>query len=1061
MKPKLLTENGHGASCTLWGIALMGFLAPMTWANAGPLSRAPGGRLPGVPTSGIATHVAHPTRAERAVSGKVTDENNAGIPGVNILEKGTNNGVVSDQDGNYSIRVKDENSVLVFSYIGYTSKEVKVGSQSAIAVKLDVSPQELNDVVVVGYGTQKRSELTNAVVQTTGAEIKKSNAVSLSNSLAGRMAGVYVTQRSAAPGFDDSQILVRGAGTYRNTSALIVIDGVANADPDGLNRLDPNDIESISVLKDASAAIYGAQSAGGVILVTTKRGTTGKPAFDFSTTQSWQSPTMKVKSADAFQYMKVLNDRRALEGTPPDFPDALVEAFRTGQRRPENWWNALIGPPVRQTRYSLTMRGGTDRVRYFLSLGTASQGGILRGDTKSKLRQYNVRSNIDVTVTKDFEVGLDLSVREKYTQTPQGGAGGEVGALASTSPLQEAYIGGDYRYPGEGWSHLNPAARLQSPGYRRYKADVASGTLRAKYSIPFVKGLALDGYLSLVKTVDYNKQFNYVWPYYERAPDGSIVKKQSRTVEDIGLREDFKQSLRTTGNVKLSYATTFARDHKINAFVAYEQMSYNDNLFWAQRLGYDSPLIDQLFAGSTNRANWNNDGTATESGRQNFFGRVSYDFKEKYLFGFSARYDGSPIFPKETRFGFFPQVSAGWVISNEAFIPKNIISNLKLRASWGRLGNDRVNPFQYIAAYGYDAGWVVNGVDARGIAVKSTPNPNITWEVSEKTDLGLEAAFLNNRLTFEADIFKNKTSNILGRRQASIPSYTGLILPDENIGKMNSQGIELQAGYRHNFSNLTLRINGNISYNKNEIVYFDETPQAEPYQKLEGQPFGSRLVYKAIGIYRTQQDLDNSVKYPGATLGGLIFADLNNDGKIDSNDRYMFNTTNNTDATTGVTTIFPSTQYGVSVGLNYKDFDLTMLLQGQSGAKFRLSTGFNSGAGGNGLEYVALNSYSKENVNAELPMIAPTGLANSDSDFYYHKATWMRMKNMQLGYTLPKSLLSKARIAALRIYVSGDNAFMLFNSLKKYGNGDPEFLSGNGGAYPNMKTLSFGLNLTF
>lgn len=1048
MKPKLLGKNGRRSLSTCLGFALVIFLASGVQANM-PL-----------PAASAKNAKKNRVAAEQTVTGTITDENNAGIPGVNVLEKGTTNGVVSDANGKYSIQVKDGNSTLVFSYIGYITKETQAGSQGVLDVKMDVSSQELSDVVVVGYGTQKRSELTNAVVQTTGAEIKKSSAASLSNSLAGRMAGVYVTQRSAAPGFDDAQILVRGASTYRNTSALVVIDGVANADPDGLNRLDPNDIESISVLKDASAAIYGAQSAGGVILVTTKRGVTGKPAFDFSTTQSWQSPTMRVKSADAFQYMQVLNDRRALEGTPPDFPDALVESFRNGTRRPEDWWKALIGPPVRQTRYSLTMRGGTDRVRYFVSLGTASQGGILRGDNKSKLRQYNVRSNVDVTVTKDLEVGLDLSIREKATQTPQGGPGGEVGSLASTSPLQEAYIGGDYRYPGEGWSHLNPAARLLSPGYRKYKADVASGTLRFKYSMPFVQGLGLDGYLSIVKTIGYDKQFNYIWPYFEKDPDGNIVEKVSRSVEDIGLREDFRQSLRTTGNVKLTYNRTFAQDHKLAAFVAYEQMTYDDNTFWAQRLGYDSPLIDQLFAGTTNRLNWNNSGSATESSRQNFFGRLSYDFKQKYLFGFSARYDGSPIFPKDKRFGFFPQVSAGWVISNESFIPKNVISNLKLRASWGRLGNDRVNPFQYIAAYGYDAGWVVNGVDARGIAVKSTPNPNITWEVSEKTDIGLEAAFFNNRLSFELDLFQNKTSNILGRRQASIPSYTGLLLPDENIGKMNSQGIELQAGYRHNFSDLTVRVNGNFSYNKNKIVYFDETPQAEEYQKLEGQPFGSRLVYKSIGIYRTQQDLDNNVNYPGASLGGLIFADLNGDKIIDSNDQYMFNSTYNTDEN-NVTTIFPSTQYGLSIGMNYKNFDLAMLLQGQSGAKFRMSNAFNSGAGGNGLEYIALNSFSLSNVNAPLPMISPTGFANSDSDFYYRTATWMRMKNVQLGYTLPKSLLSKIKIAAFRVYVSGDNVFMIFNSLKKFGNGDPEFLSGNGGAYPNMKTLSFGVNLTF
>jgi TonB-linked SusC/RagA family outer membrane protein len=1055
MKPKLLAKNGRRSMSACLGFALGIFLASTAQANV-PLPKL---------SDSVKNVNKSRNKAEQSITGTVSDENNAGIPGVNVLEKGTTNGVVSDENGKYSIQVKDAKSVLVFSYIGYITKELQAGSQAVLDIKMEVSSQELNDVVVVGYGTQKRSELTNAVVQTTGAEIKKSSAASLSNSLAGRMAGVYVTQRSAAPGFDDAQILVRGASTYRNTSALIVIDGVANADPDGLNRLDPNDIESISVLKDASAAIYGAQSAGGVILVTTKRGVTGKPAFDFSTTQSWQSPTMKVRSADAFQYMQALNDRRALEGTPPDFPDALVESFRNGTRRPEDWWKALIGPPVRQTRYSLTMRGGTDRVRYFVSLGTASQGGILRGDNKSKLRQYNVRSNVDVTVTKDFEVGLDLSIREKATQTPQGGPGGEVGSLASTSPLQEAYIGGDYRYPGEGWSHLNPAARLLSPGYRKYKADVASGTLRFKYSMPFVEGLGLDGYLSIVKTIGYDKQFNYVWPYFEKDPTGNIVEKVSRSVEDIGLREDFRQSLRTTGNVKLTYNRTFAQDHKLSAFVAYEQMTYDDNNFWAQRLGYDSPLIDQLFAGTTNRLNWNNSGSATESARQNFFGRLSYDFKQKYLFGFSARYDGSPIFPKNKRFGFFPQVSAGWVISNESFISKNVISNLKLRASWGKLGNDRVNPFQYIAAYGYDAGWVVNGVDARGIAVKSTPNPNITWEVSEKTDIGLEAAFLNNRLSFEIDLFQNKTSNILGKRQASIPSYTGLLLPDENIGKMNSQGIELQAGYRHNFSDLTVRVNGNFSYNKNKIIYLDETPQAEEYQKLEGQPFGSRLVYKSIGIYRTQQDLDNGINYPGASLGGLIFADLNGDKIIDSNDQYMFNTTNNTerDPVTGldVTTIFPSTQYGLSIGMNYKNFDLAMLLQGQSGAKFRLSNAFNSGAGGNGLEYVALNSYTLGNVNSELPMISPTGFANSDSDFYYRTATWMRMKNVQLGYTLPKSLLSKAKIAALRFYVSGDNVFMIFNSLKKFGNGDPEFLSTNGGAYPNMKTLSFGVNLTF
>jgi len=497
------------------------------------------------------------------------------------------------------------------------------------------------------------------------------------------------------------------------------------------------------------------------------------------------------------------------------------------------------------------------------------------------------------------------------------------------------------------------------------------------------------------------------------------------------------------------------QDHKINVFVAYEQSDYKGNNFWTQRLDYSSPLIDQLFAGSTNRQNWSNDGSASESGRQNYFGRLSYDFRSKYMIGFSARYDGSPIFPKETRFGFFPQASAAWVLSKESFIPQNIFSNLKIRGSWGQLGNDRVNPFQYIGAYGYTSGWVVGGTDVRGIAATSTPNPNITWEVSETTDIGLETGFMQNRLTFEADLFKTKTSHILDKRQASIPGYTGLVLPDENIGKMNSQGFELQIGYRQDIGKVGLRINANYSYTENKIIFFDETPQAEPYQKKEGRPLGSELVYKSIGIYRTQADLDKNVNYPGASLGGLIFADLNKDGKIDGNDRYMFNTTvvNNN--------IYPKSQFGLNIILDYLNFDCSILFQGQSGANWRLNNGFNSGAAGNGLEYVANNSYSLTNTNSVLPMIAPTGTASSNSDFYYHKATWMRLKSFQLGYTLPGNLLSRAKISALRLYLSGDNLFMLFNNLKKYGSGDPEFLSGNGGTYPNMRTMSFGLNLTF
>jgi hypothetical protein len=348
---------------------------------------------------------------------------------------------------------------------------------------------------------------------------------------------------------------------------------------------------------------------------------------------------------------------------------------------------------------------------------------------------------------------------------------------------------------------------------------------------------------------------------------------------------------------------------------------------------------------------------------------------------------------------------------------------------------------------------VIGGVDSRGIAATTTPNPNITWEVTETTDIGLEAGLIQGRLTFEFDVFQTKTKNILGQRQASIPGYTGLVLPDENIGKMDSKGFEIQAGYRKDFGQVGFRLNGNFSYTKNKIIYFDEVPQAEPYQKLEGKPLGAINVYKSIGIYREAGDLTKYVSYPGAKVGGLIFADLNGDGVINSNDRYRYDATN-----------FPKSSFGVTIGLDYKNFDLTMLLQGQDGAKWRLSTGFNSGANGNGLAYVAENSYSLDNTNSELPMINNTGVGAELSDFYYHKVTFVRMKSVELGYTMPRGIAQRLKMNALRFYVSGDNLFMIVNSLKKYGGGDPEFINpdgNNGNMYPNMRTISVGANITF
>ncbi|MEQ8216774.1 MAG: TonB-dependent receptor [Arenibacter sp.] len=988
---------------------------------------------------------------QQSVTGQVVDENGVPLPGVSVLEKGTTNGVAADFDGNYSITVTGENSVLVFSYIGYSSKEVTVGGSSKIDLQMELDASQLDEVIVVGYGTQIKAKVTNAVVQVSGETINKSPAVSVANSLAGRLSGVLITQNSSTPGRDDATIRVRGTNTYRNSGALIVIDGVANAD--GIDRLDPNDIETVTVLKDASAAIYGAQSAGGVILITTKRGKSGKMEVDYSSSLGFQSLAKQREYANAVDYMNIVNSADVLSGRDRSFPDETIADFQSGARKSEDWVDAFYGGrSAVQKRQSLTMSGGSERIRYFTSLGTSSQGGLLVGDNKTKNRQYNVRMNLDLKASENLDLGLDIALRQKNSQYPQGGGAGGSG---NTSPLVEAFVDGDTRYPTQGWSHLNQAARVRGVGYQREADHVLTSRFTYKYRVPGVEGLSLEGFAAFNRTWQYDKAFNWPWDYWEKNVDGEIIKVKARDIDPEGLTERFEQEEAITLNARIAYTTTIAEDHRLDAFVAYEQSEGKGNYFWTSRLGFASKSIDQLFAGSEDTANFRNFGSGSENARRNYFGRLSYDYKSKYLFGFNFRYDGSITFPKESRFGFFPGVSAGWTISEEPFFKNNLMNHLKLRGSWGQLGNDRVDQFQYLRVYKYSEppgngvigdGYVWGNQDIKGVIPDGVANPNITWEVSDNLDIGLEMGLFEGALNLEVDYFMIKTTNILGRRIASIPAYTGLDLPDENIGEMENKGIDLSMRYNHNIGELGFGLGGTFTYAKNKIIYFDETPTDFKYQKLEGQPFGSNLVYESIGIYRTQADLDNNVNYPNAGLGELIFADLSGDGQINSDDRYRYDPLQT-----------PRLQFGLNLDLNYKSFDFTVLFQGASKVQRALSNGFNSGAAGNSFDYAAQNSYTVDRTDALLPRVGTTTLGNSDSDFWYRDASYVRLKSMEFGYSFPKDVMNKFGINQLRFFASGYN-LLTFSKLDKYGYGDPE--QDNGG-FPPVKTISFGLNLAF
>lgn len=998
---------------------------------------------------------------QRRLSGTVTDSQGIPLPGASVVEKGTTNGTQTDFDGKFALDVSN-GAILVISYIGFAPKEVFVGDSTTLSVMLEEDTASLDEVVVIGYGTQTRAEVTNAISQIEGPVLKQTPAISTSNALQGQVPGLFVQQGGAAPGFDDSELRVRGSSSFNgNVPVLIVIDGVANRDPDGINRIDSGDIESISVLKDASAAIYGAQAAGGVLLVTTKRGKQGKAKFQYSYDQGFSRPIGKLGVANAVQFMNINNTADALDGRQPGFPQELITAFQNGTRESTDWWDDIIGGrTLIQSRHSLNVSGGSEKIKYFTSIGHARQGALAINDDKTQLRQYNLRSNLDMVVSDNLSLQFDVHARRKFTQRPQGDIGGVGNQLAVTSPLLPAFINDDPNLPASGFSEFNPAARVTSPGYGRFTNDVFNANLNWDLKMPWlVDGMSFKGFAAYDHAYFIDKTFDFTWFWYELDENDEVIERPSRTIEPPGLLQTFRQSKQTTLNFRLEYEKRFGKDHDVKAFVAYEQNEATSNFFRAGRLNFNSAAIDELFAGSLNQDDWVTDGSASETSRQNYFGRVSYSAFSKYLFQFNFRYDGSSIFPKENRFGFFPGASIGWRLSEEKFLPETF-SDLKLRASWGILGNDRVNPFQFLQAFsfpsGFDdnaGGYVIGGEDVQTLVPGVVPNPSITWEKTESFDIGLEGSLFEGKLSFAFDYFKQNTTDILAERNSSIPNVFGILPPSENIGEFSNEGFDGQISYNYRGnSDFSFGVTGNFTYARNTVEFFDEVPPAEgsEFQKLEGNPLGSPLLYKAIGIYRTQEDLDSNVNYPGAGLGNLIFADLNGDGTINGDDRYRFDAK-----------AFPEIQYGLNIVANYKNFDLSMLFQGAGRVKKTVNNEFNSSGGGNNLAYFVDRTYSLDNTDAEFPRIRRTGLdAGVSSDFWYRNADYLRLRQMSLGYTLPESVLEKlSGVENFRIYLSATNIFTVFDALSEYERGDPEFT--NNFNFPQLSTINLGFNLGF
>ncbi len=1032
------------------------------------------------------------------VTGMVKDDKGNPAENASVTVRSTSIGVSTNANGAFAIDVPNEKSVLVISYLGFQSQDITVGSQRNLSVSLAQGNNTLNDVVVVGYGSQKKVTLTGAVATVKGSELVKSPAVNLSNSIAGRLPGVIAVNASGEPGYDGSAIRIRGSNTLGNNDALIVIDGVPSR-AGGLDRLNPADIESMSVLKDASAAIYGARAANGVILITTKHGKTGKPELSYSYNKGWAAATILPKMLDAVEYTTMANEIEIYKLAPSQWAAASAAFKATGKYTdaggnvstapfsPDDikkykdgsdpwghpntdWFKTVLKPWSPQSRQNLQISGGSETVHYLASLGYENQDGYYK-NSATGYKQYDMRINLDAKINKYVSTSLGITARQENRFFPDKSAGSIFRMLMRGYPTKNAIWPNGLPAPDIENGEQPVVITTNQTGYAKDTRYYYQTNGKVEITNPWVKGLKFTVNVAMDKYVQQGKTWNKPWYIYNWSgfqADGVtpiMTKVQKGPTTQATLNQYTQDQLNTLLEGIVSYDHSFG-PHAITLLAGVTKEQSNATYFNAFRQYFASTAIDQLFAGGL--TDQRTGGAAWERARLNYFGRVGYNYKEKYIAEFLWRYDGSYMFPQAHRWGFFPGVTAGWRISEESFFKDNVtaINSLKIRGSYGQLGNDQVyfngslREYDYLPTYAYNT-YVVGNQVSQTLYENGVPNPNLTWEVANNYDLGLEGTALNNRLNFEFDVFQNHRTNILWRRNASIPQSTGLTLPAENIGKVDNRGFEFKVGYSNSIGQLRYNVSVNGGYAKNQIKFWDETPGRPAYQLSTGHVLPTdvgnpddMLLYQYDGVFKDQKDVDaNKLDYTGVGGAGKLFPgsmkfkDVNGDGKIDALDRVRSNKNRQ-----------PTFQGGFILGLNYKDFDLSVLFQASTGAEIFVQT--ESGTIGNYLQYSYDHRWTIDNPSSVDPRtVDRNNQYFSNRNTYYMMSTdYIRLKNFELGYTLPLSLGKRAGINRLRIYVNGLNML----TFSKFGGiFDPESTNSSGQYYPQSKIINTGVTVTF
>lgn len=993
----------------------------------------------------------------RNVTGVVKDEYGEPVIGANVIEKGTTNGIITDVDGRFSLTIAD-NAILQISYIGYTSTEIRIGERSDYGIVLKEDLKTLEEVVVVGFGVQKKVNMTGAIATVNGDELTKRPVYNIAASMQGKLPGLSVNQGSGQPGDENTILRVRGLGTFSDAGSdpLVIIDGIAG----NINSINSLDIESISVLKDAaSAAIYGARAANGVVLITTKSGKAGKISITYDANYAVHNPTRMLKViTNSAEYMELKNEAITNSGLSNNrkYPDATIDLYRNATDRnlyPNYDWLDLMFNPALAYSHNINVNGGGSNTVYNTTIGYSNQDGVMRGFNNEKI---NFSINTKTEINKFIVFGTKANFYYYDTKSPVVGAEDLFLSTLAQAPTYGPLLpdgSGRYTYRAYDYedNNKNPYANAKEATAKKrgYEAN-----LNAWIDIKFTD------YLTWHTKVAANGTFNKMKKFYPLIPQynyhtGEFATNLNVAGTQQSLNVKDENELFTTVYSHFTFDKQFG-DHGLKVLAGYNQETYKYEYLEGYKEGFSGNNLHELDAGATDGQK--SSGSAKEWAIQSLLGRINYDYLGRYLLEANVRYDGTSRLHEDYRWDAFPSVSAGWRVSEENFMnPVDWLNNLKLRVSWGELGNQNIGnyPYQEMLKLGYNYTFDNSSVSS-GAAPEKVSNKKLLWERTKVWDAGFDLTVLSNRLSLEFDYYRKETTGIL--RSSQIPGNMGLGAPTINDGSVTNTGIELSITHQNQLANgLFYSVSGYITKNKNELTSFGEDEIESRTIKTEGKPWNSFYLYKWIGVFQDEDEIKNHAQQPyNPQPGDLKYADISGpdgkpDGKIDSHDKVIIGGR------------FPKFEYTFNLNAEYKHFFVSAFFYGVEGIKYYVDGwGFEPFSQGAPPTVNWRNRWTPENKTNELPRIyiarETPSMSGMPSTFFLKDASFFRLKNLQVGYTFQQDWLKKAKINSARFYLSADNLFTITN----YPYLDPERKGdGNFAVYPQNKVFSIGTSINF